>query len=53
MKHLLTIAALMLSMSSAAQNYEIVPDIEGQTSEYRDGRSYRRDNLEHDGNNDK
>ena len=38
MKHLLTIAALMLSMSSAAQNYEIVPDIEGQTSEYRDGK---------------
>ena len=25
-------------MSSAAQNYEIVPDIEGQTSEYRDGK---------------
>ena len=38
MKHLLTIAALMLSMSSAAQNYEIVPDIEGQTSEYREGK---------------
>ena len=38
MKNLLTIAALMLSMSSAAQNYEIVPDIEGQTSEYREGK---------------